>query len=234
MNKFWGIFVFALSFVSSVYAASLAVLTEDDMISAIKKEFAEEGVDTPMELELFGGKTSYSFENVQKLKVMVSHLKYDEEQNKFSATAEIFADGVAKDKTILNGRYYLLQNVWVPAEDIEKGTVLTADMLKTISVRENRIKSSHVTELEKLVGSEVKKTMKAGKMFTDRDIGQVILIKKGKIVTAVYKAKGLQITTKAEALEDGAAGQMIGMTNLKSGKKFQARVTGAETVEIQE
>ena len=69
-------------------------------------------------------------------------------------------------------------------------------------------------------------------MISDREVGPVILIKKGKVVTSVYKSKGLQITARAEALEDGAKGQSIEVMNTKSSKKFYATVVDADTVEI--
>lgn len=231
--KIWGIIIAVLMLnISGLQAAETALVSPDDIMSAVKKEFVEEGVDETIELEVFGGQTSFAIEGAQSTRIMVSNLKYDEEQNKFSAQAEIFADGKSYAKTVLNGRYYLVENVWAPADDIEKGTILKEDMFKKIKVRKNRIKSNHIVDMEKLKNTEAKKSLKAGKLITDRDIGDVVVIKKGKIVTSVYKSKGLQITTKAEALEDGVVGRRIEMMNIKSGKKFTAEVKGAELVEI--
>ncbi len=231
--KIWGIITAVLMLNASVLqAAEYVLLNQDDIADAVKKEFVEEGVDDALELEIFGGQTSFSIEGAQNVRVMVTNLKYDEEQNKFSADAEIFADGNSYAKTSLNGRYFLLEEVFVPVEDIEKGKVLTESMFEKTKMRKNRIKSNHITDLEQLKKSEAKKTLKAGRLITDRDVGPVIIIKKGKTVTAVYKSKGLQITTKAEALEDGALGARVQMMNIKSGKKFTAKVMGSELVEI--
>lgn len=231
--KIWGIIIAVLMLiVADLQAAETVLVSQDDIAAAVKQEFVEEGVDEDMELELFGGQTSFALQGAHDTKIMVSNLKYDEEQNKFSANAEIFADGKSFAKTNLNGRYYLLEEVWVPAEDIEKGSVIKEDMLKKIKVRKNRVKSTHIVDLEKITNGEAKKSLKAGKLISDREIGAIIVIKKGKIVTSVYKSKGLQITTKAEALADGAVGSRIEMENIKSGKRFVAIVKGAELVEI--
>jgi len=202
------------------------------VIEAVKKEFVEQGLEDKIELEFFGGQTSFALENVKAAKVMISKLKFDATQNKFSATAEIFADGNPYAKTSLSGRYYVMGEIWVPAVNIEKGEVISEDKLKTIPVRMNRIKTQNITELNKLVGMQAKKTLKEGKVIADREVGPVILIKKGKVVTSVYKSKGLQITARAEALEDGAKGQSIEVMNTKSSKKFYATVVDADTVEI--
>ena len=71
-----------------------------------------------------------------------------------------------------------------------------------------------------------------GKIINDREIGPYIIIKKGALVTSMYKSKGLLITAQAVALSDGAKGQTIELENTKSKKRFWAKVVDAETVEI--
>ena len=105
-------------------------------------------------------------------------------------------------------------------------------MLKEISVRGNRVKDNIIIEKDKLIGLQAKKMLKEGKLVAEREVGQTIVVRKGDVVTAVYKSKGLQITSKSEALEDGAKGQRIELANTKSGKKFSAKVIDATTVEI--
>lgn len=213
-------------------AEDVRVLDENDMARAVLKEFAEQGIGDDIEVEFFGGKTTFVLQNAGAARIMVSNLKVDEEQNKFTAEAEIFADGEAVESTRLNGKYYVKVMAFVPAETIEKGKIITADMLKEINVRENRIKENVVAEKDKLVGLQAKKTLKEGKLIVEREVGQPLVVRKGDVVTAVYRSKGLQITSKAEALEDGAKGQRIDLANTKSGKKFNAKVIDAGTIEI--
>ncbi len=216
----------------AVSEVQAAIVSEAELADAIQKEFVEQGNEDEMEFEFFGGKTNFVIDEAEQAKVMVSHLKYDEAQNKFSATAEIFADGVSYAQTSLSGRYYVLDEIWVPAQNIDKGERITADKLKKIKVRRNRLKEQFLTDAEKIVGLEAKRALKSGKLIADRDVGAVIIINKGKVVTSVYKSKGMQITAKAEALESGAFGQRIELMNVKSGKKFFAKVVDADTVEI--
>lgn len=217
---------------TSVWADETVVVSEDEISGAVKHEFVEQGGDENIELEFFGGQTSFTIENAKVAKIMISRLQYDATQNKFSAIAEIFADGQPYAKTTLSGRYFVMGEAWVPALNIEKGEIISRDKLKIIPVRMNRIKQIHVTDVDKLIDMQAKKSLKEGKLITDRDVGEVILIKKGKIVTSYYKAQGLQITALAEALEDGYRGQRIELMNTKSGKKFFAKVVDAENVEI--
>lgn len=213
-------------------ADDVRILDENDMAQAVLKEFAEQGIGDDIEVEFFGGKTTFVLQDAGQARIMVSNLKVDEEQNKFTADAEIFADGDSAGNTRLNGKYYVKVVAFVPAAAIEKGKIITENMLKEVSVRGNRIKENTVAEKERLVGLQAKKTLKEGKLIIEREVGQPLVVRKGDIVTAVYRSKGLQITSKAEALEDGARGQRIDLANTKSGKKFNAKVIDAATVEI--
>jgi flagella basal body P-ring formation protein FlgA len=51
-------------------------------------------------------------------------------------------------------------------------------------------------------------------------------IKRGDLVTLVYIAPGLQLTTRAKALSDGIAGGPIRLVNLQSNRTVDAVVTG--------
>ena len=121
---------------------------------------------------------------------------------------------------------------FVPAQEINKGDVITEGKLIAKSVRLNRIKDNFVVAKEKLLGMEAKKTLKAGKLIQEREVGPVLLVRKGALVNSLYKAKGMQITAQAVAMEDGAKGQVIELENSKSRRKFSAKVVDAETVEI--
>ena len=207
-------------------------LRDVDFATALQKEFVEQGRDENVELEFFGGQTSYMFDDAQKAKILISGLDIDDEQGRFLAKAEIFADGKLVETTSLSGRFFVLGDVFVPAVEISKGELISEDKLELASVRLNRLKEDVVVEKEKLVGMQARKTLKAGKIINDREIGPYIIIKKGALVTSMYKSKGLLITAQAVALSDGAKGQTIELENTKSKKRFWAKVVDAETVEI--
>lgn len=215
-----------------VKAADVLLVSEDDIAQAVKNEFVEQGVQDEVEVEFFGGQTVFGIENAKQSKILIDALKLDELNNKFIADVEIFADGKAYAKTTLQGKYYVVGEVWVPAHNIAKDEVITADMLKTIKVRMNRIKSMNITDKDKIIDKQAKKSLKEGKLINDRDIGQVMLVKKGDIMVSIYSRKGLQITAKVQAMEDGALNQKIEVMNTKSEKKFFGTVVDANTVEI--
>ncbi len=215
-------------------AENLLIVREDEIAEAIKEEFVEQGMEETTDLEFFGGQTFFQIEGAQAAKILVSDLKTDELQNKFSCKVEVFADGNPYAKTEVQGKYYVLGEVYVPARNINKGEVIAEDMLKTIRVRMNRIKPANVVDKDKLVNKEAKKSLKEGKVVNGRDIGNKILIKRNDIVTIVYKTNKMQITAKVQAMSDGAKGEKIEVMNTKSKKVLFAEVIDANTVEVEQ
>lgn len=230
MFKLGKIIIALFLFASSAQATVL--LNEADFADAIKKEFVEQGKEENIELEFFGGQTSFVLDNANSVKIMLSQLDVDDEQGRFTAKAEIFADGNSEDVTNLTGRFFVLGEVYVPSKDITKGEVITEDMLELKSMRVNRLRDENVTTLDKLLGQQARKKLKKGRVVSEREIGALIIVKKGSLVTSIYRSKGLQITAQATALEDGAKGQNIEVENNKSKKKFVAKVIDADVVEI--
>ena len=233
MIKFFLVAVLMLCRVSMASAEKLLIVGEDEIRQAIKEEFVEQGQDQALDVEFFGGQTVFHLEDAQEAKILVSGLKTDELQNRFSCDAEIFADGKSRAQTSITGRYFLLEDIWVPSRNIQKGDVIAPEMLKQIAIRQNRIKPSFVTDKEQLIGKEAKKLLKDGKIVMDRDVGKKILIRKGDIVTVVYRTDKMQITAKVEALSDGGKGDKIEMLNTKSKKTLFGKVVDKDTVEAE-
>ena len=206
-------------------------LNKDDMNSAVRQEFANQGLED-VEIEIFGGKTEYQFAQADDAKIMLNDFKIDENQGRFTAEAEIFADGNQADKTKLVGRYYLIAKAWVPARDITKDHLITDADLQEVKVRQTRLKNGAFSSKEDIVGKQATKLLKSGKIIEKNDLQEEIIIKKGQTVTAVYTKKGLQITSKMQALANASKGQAIKLLNLNSKKEVIGTAKESGWVEI--
>lgn len=222
--------------VAAAGEARVLTFDERDVTDAVKQEFFERGMveGEDVDLELFGGQTDFQIENAEKAKIIISNLKVDEALGRFSCEAEIFADGKPYATSSLQGRYFQTTEVWVPRQNIAKGELITEDMLVGKSIRASRLKPAMITEKEKLIGQEAKKPLKEGKFINDKDIGAKVLIKRNDIVTAVYRTDKMQITAKAVAQQDGAAGERIELQNMKTRKVLTGIVQDASTVVIEQ
>lgn len=213
-------------------SASALTLELDDIVEAIRAEFVEQGFDDNVELELFGGQTKFDLGDISDAKILLSNFSAVEDDDKFTVDAEIFADGKSVATTKLVGRYFILEKVLVPTKDITKDEIIKKENLTQIIIRSNRLRDDVIKEENNLLGKQAIRTIKEGKPITSRDIRDEIVIKKGQMIMVVYKNKGLQITSKMEAIEDGAKGQRIRLINNKSNKEVVGRVVDKNMVEV--
>ena len=230
--RYWFVVFLWLMLVGDVFARESVTLTEDDMAQVIKAEFAEQGLGEDVEIEFFGGQTNFVIKEADHVKIMVSSLDISQGQNKFTAKAEIFADGQPAGQTKLLGRYFVMTEVMMPSHDISKGSILRKEDFVRAKVRSNRLREDMVTLEENLVGKQAAKLIKANRPVSAKDIRDEVLIKKGQKVTVIYQHNTLQIVAKMEALEDGVKGQYIKILNTKSDRELAAKVLDKNTVEV--
>ena len=175
---------------------------------------------------------AFALENAESFKILISALDVSEGQNRFTAEAEIFADGKPAGQTKLFGRWFELIDVFVLTRDVSRGEIIQAEDLVQTTIRKNRLRDDIVLAKEDLEGKQALRDIKADKPISSKDIREEVVVKKGATVGVIYKHKGLQITARAEALEDGAKGQRIKLLNTKSQKELTGRVLDKNTVEI--
>ncbi|MCQ2741552.1 MAG: flagella basal body P-ring formation protein FlgA, partial [Alphaproteobacteria bacterium] len=176
-------FLSVLLFAFGVQARDLFVVETQEMSQAVKKEFAEQGLGEEIEVELFGGKTEFVVENADTVKIMITNLDISQGQSKFTAKAEIFADGKPVAQTKLYGRYFVMTEVMLPVRDIAKDSIIKKEDLIQTSLRVSRLREDMVTQESDLVGKQAVHLIKANKPVQKKDIRDKVLIKKGQVVT---------------------------------------------------
>lgn len=234
---FWTVFCFLVSaYDVKADEGSTLFVNEKEIIAAVQKEFVNQGLaeDADVELEFFGGQTSFQIEGAKKAKILIENLQTDDATGRFGCDAEIFADGRSYARASLQGKYYLQTEVWVPVRNIAKGEIVTEAMLTSKKIRTGRLKPMMVTDKDRLINQEAKKSLKEGRVISEKDIGERILVKRNDVVLIIYRTDKMQITAKAVAKQDGALGERIELENLKSKKTVTGLVQDASTVIVEQ
>ena len=74
--------------------------------------------------------------------------------------------------------------------------------------------------------------MNPGVPLSWRHITSIPLVRRGDIVDVIAAEGALMISLKGKAIEDGADGDMIRVSNLSTSKKFQAQVVDDKKVRV--
>lgn len=118
------------------------------------------------------------------------------------------------------------------ARSVPKGALLTADDL-TLAPAGARTPDGIFTDMTMVVGRRTRAALGEGQTVLLRQLEPVWLVAKGNPVILMASAGGLAVSASAEALEDGAMGDVIRVTNLSSGRPVKAVVTGPNAVMAQ-
>lgn len=89
-----------------------------------------------------------------------------------------------------------------------------------------------VRDASALIGATPRRSLAAGEPVGDQDLEMPRLVSRGDIVTMVYRHGGMYLTAKGRALEDGAMGQLIKVSNTGSSRLLEARVSDTKQVTV--
>jgi len=117
------------------------------------------------------------------------------------------------------------------------GDVLAARTLRVGTIvgpgdLQSRI-SEDQTQMETMLGLEVRKAVYAGHSVTLAHLGPPTLVQRNEIVVMAYHDGGLGIRTEGRALTRGGKGEVVEIMNLTSRQTVRATVIGLRQVEVQ-
>ncbi len=116
--------------------------------------------------------------------------------------------------------------------DVPRGTTLSAEMIQTIQGTLRQAPAGALTDPQAVIGQMATQNLRAGAVLTDRNVSTAVLVRRGETVTMIFESGGLRITDRAQATQDGGAGDQIAVRNLQSQRMVQALVTGPRTVRV--
>lgn len=118
------------------------------------------------------------------------------------------------------------------ARSVAKGAVLGMDDL-ALAPAGARAPDGIFTDPAHVAGRRTRAALGEGRPVLLRQLEPVWLVAEGSPVVLAAQAGGLSVSAPAEALEDGAMGDVVRVTNLSSGREVKAVVTGPNAVTAQ-
>lgn len=130
-------------------------------------------------------------------------------------------------------RCELWRGTYVSTKQIEQGEQLFSENfdIQTLDILQMP-QSPVLADEDNLSDFEARKTISADTPLLYRDIREQPDVRKGQVVEVVAKDGLLNISMKAQVLEDGFNKEFITVRNLDSKKKFQAQVIDESTVQV--
>ena len=112
--------------------------------------------------------------------------------------------------------------------------VITAKDLtySPIPQRSSADPSDYFTDIEKLVGKQMRRSLPTGQPFESQFVGDAVAVTRGEMVEVESVSGDVVVTTTGRASESGAVGDLIGIELLPSRKRINASVTAPMKVRV--
>jgi flagella basal body P-ring formation protein FlgA len=112
------------------------------------------------------------------------------------------------------------------------GDIVTAEDVVYLRIAESRLTRGTILDAANLIGLSAKRQLRAGLALRDADFEKPVVVRKGDAVTMVFRAAGIELTTRGKAMSNGGQGDTIAVVNVQSLKQVDAVVMGAGAVSV--
>jgi len=217
-----------------VVQRNATLITREEIADQVAMALAEQGVDPDMTVE-FSNRTLRMYVPRNKAaSIGVEDAEYEPRTKRFSAVIHAPAGDLSAKRVRVSGRLYKTMEIPVPARRVLAGEVISREDIKWIRVRASRLHTDIIVDEVDLVGKSPRRGLKAGYPVRSSTVRRPVLVPKGSLVTMILRAPKMLLTAQGKALQDGADGDVIRITNLQSNKIVEAEVIAAGQVAVRQ
>lgn len=109
----------------------------------------------------------------------------------------------------LQAQVDVIGNYVVAAMDIDRGTLVTSNMLSERGGNLGDLSAQALTNEEDIVGKIAQRPIRSGSAFLAHYLQAPHLVERGQRVTVIAEGSAFRVSREGEALEDGALGERI-------------------------
>lgn len=207
-------------------------ITRAEIEDSIHAALISQGAERSMSVELSNRLLRLYVPSESLATVGVEDVAYEPRTGRFTAIVVTPARDPRATRTRVTGRLVKITEVPVLNKRMLRNEVITKGDIKWIKVRNDRLRRGTITDSNELIGMAVKRGAKAGLPLQTGAIQRPILVAKGSLVTIILKAPKMILTVQGKALDNGADGDTVRITNTQSNKVIEAEVTGVGKVAV--
>jgi len=217
---------------SAVVRRTGRLISADDVRKLIQASLDKSGVPAGYQIALSKHDLTFHVAADDNRELRVAHTRFNPEGKQFSAIVEVPDDGSSYRRLQVTGSVYEVVNVPVLARSIQRGETIRARDLDFVQLRRKAIGRNTIVDSNLIVGKTPRRYLQTGKPIRMADIRPPVLVEKGKLVTLTLKNRHMLITAQGKALEDGAKGEVIRVSNTRSRQTVQGVVVAPNKVAI--
>ncbi len=207
-------------------------ITQDMIQAAVLERLKEENIKGKAEIVFDGRNHDIYLPADIKPAFAMSNFNFDSATRRFRS--DIVVETQARPYTTsVSGRVIIKRDVPVLARRLERGVAIGEADITWITVAEDKMPSGAITDASQLLGREMRHDHPDRQILNVRDVIPPRLVTRGSLVTLKIQTPHMTITAQGRAMQDGAEGEVIRVTNTQSNRIVEGMVDASGTVRIQ-
>jgi flagella basal body P-ring formation protein FlgA len=162
----------------------------------------------------------------------VGSLTYDARSGRFDAEIEVPTGATSRGILRLGGRAQATVDVVVLARAIERGAVVKDSDIEIERRPRAEVGREMLRDRDRVVGLAARDNLQAGRPLRAADLMRPEVVQRNETVTLTFEMPGIMLTVRGKALEAGAEGDVISVSNEQSKRVLQGVVVGPGRVAV--
>lgn len=206
-------------------------IARSDMAQAISKAIVARGNNNNLDVVIDEHLGSRMVDAARLDALKILQLNRDPVTGRFEAKLALSDDHASETWTV-TGAVLETREVAVLAHDVERGDAIKEKDLTLVRRPANKVGNDVIGSTSDLIGMVPRKTLRTGELIHAGDLAKPILVEKNQLISVVYISKGLSLTMRGRAQNNGAMGETIRVQNPQSKRIVEGIVSGPGQVTI--
>jgi flagellar basal body P-ring formation protein FlgA len=195
------------------------------------------GIEQELGSELFEISLSTRHPNIQidianEPSISLETISIDRNSGHFAAELLAPANSENGTRFRLSGKIYSRTMLPVLTKFIPAGQEIREHHIEFVPVRSAKVGRNVVTDASDLIGKSPKRGIRPNRPIRVSNLGEPQMMKKGKVISIIFKAGNMTLAVTGKALEAGGQGDMIRVENINSRKILQAQIISSDQAQV--
>ncbi len=213
--------------IQSVITRESIIVEREQIEEAIMMHLVDQGVDPEMDAELANKSIRLFLPITETPDIAIDEMTFDKQTRRFTVIISAPANSPDAQRFRLSGRIYRMTDVPVLARQVSSNEVISSDDIEWKRMRSDQISVETALELNDLIGKSPKRGLRPGYPVRLSEVAAPIVVTKKSLVTIIFQHPFMTLTAKGRALQKGAVGDVIRITNVQSNVIVDAEIIGS-------
>lgn len=208
------------------------ILPETEVTSELERKIAESGVSDKFSITYFNAPSDLILPAGSDKGLEITAFRFDPQNDTFNATIVAPSADNPLKRTTASGKIERLLAVPVLRNSLKNGDIIGAMDIDWVDLPGNRIPNGAASTERDLLNMTPKRVLAAGKPVLLNELSPPKMVDRGDAITLIFESGPLVLTAKGKALQAGAVGDTVRVSNTDSNKNLQGVVTAHREVTI--